>query len=698
MKRPRLYAWTAAAGMALALAGLAAPAAAVDYGEYHTYGEVVAQLEAWAGEHPQRLRLETYGSSAGGRALHVARVAGDGPVAPDERPGVLVAANMAGYHNAGTEAALDLLETLLTATGGPAAELLATTTFYVIPVANPDAHDGLFAPVRVRRAGAEGRLDRDVDGLEAEDGVDDLDGDGAITRLRIPDPAGGWLPHPEEPRLMMRADAAKGWVGAYRLASEGGDDDDDGRFNEDGPGGVEPDRNFAHAYPYHKAEAGPWASYAPEARAVMDYLLARRNIALAVVYGPANNLLALPQSLGGGGDLGTQKFKLPEDIAEFLGLDPEEEYTIDQVWEVAKDLPFVRQNNITKEQAAQFLGAGPATKLEDEDQALFSRLAKEYKERLKEAGLDAERPGEQYRGGGFTPWLYYQYGALALELDVWGVPKAKKEDKSEEKGEALTLDRLEEMSPEEFLELPTDAVAAFLKEIGAPPQFTAEAVMDRVKSGQVTPAQMAQMARQMGGGGGGGGGGEGEDDAATKRRREVLAWVDEHAPEASHPWSAVALADGTAAEAGGLDPFIEIAPPRDILAPALAAHTETVLDLAGKLARVEILSLEVEPQGGGVYRVKAVAGNRGALPTHTKMAQRAQVHLPLRLELATGQGVELVTGHAAVANERLEASTGTFEGQWLIKAEDGATVTVRLSSDNAGSDTETHTLGKGASR
>ncbi|MFL6192626.1 MAG: hypothetical protein ACJ75H_00535, partial [Thermoanaerobaculia bacterium] len=130
--------------------------------------------------------------------------------------------------------------------------------------------------------------------------------------------------------------------------------------------------------------------------------------------------------------------------------------------------------------------------------------------------------------------------------------------------------------------------------------------------------------------------------------------------------------------------------------PALAAHTETVLDLAGKLAKVEILSLDVTSLGGGVYRVKAVAGNRGYLATHTKQGERAQVHLPVRLTLRTGKDVELVTGYPFAVSDRLEGTTGSLAGEWLVRADPGAKIVVDLTSDNAGHDQKTVTVGKGA--
>lgn len=482
---------------------------------------------------------------------------------------------------------------------------------------------------------------------------------------------------------MVKADAAKGWVGAYRLESEGRDDDRDGKWNEDGATGPAPDRNFSHAFPHPDPGAGPWPGSTPEAKALYDFMTAHHNVALAVVYGPANNFLAPPEGMGRGSDVGSQRFKVPAQAAGFLGLDPEKEYSIDEVWEVSKDHPFVKRQGITKDQVAQFLGAGPATKLADEDQALLAELAKAYKERLKAAGLDSERPGEQYGEGGFTPWLYYQYGTLALELDVWGVPKAKKAETG--KDEPLTLERLGGMGKDDFLKLSAEQVADFLKRIKAPPQFTAEALIERVKTDQVTPERMAQMAKQMGA--------KDEaapekDDQATERAREVLAWVDANMPDASSPWKAVTLPDGRTAEAGGLDPFAALAPPMATLDPALKAHTVTVLDLAGKLAAAEILSVEAESLGSGVYRVRAVAGNRGTFATHTRMAVKARAHLPVRLELETADGAELLNGSRQVASENLDGKIGTFTAEWLVKAGPKSRLAVALFTDNAGSDRE----------
>lgn len=673
--------------LAIAFSLVSLSAYAVDYAAYHTLAEVEQSMQQAAAS--PLVKLLTVGESAAGRPIRVLRISG--APAPDTAQAIFVGANAAGWHNAGTEAALDLVTSLLVNGGHPA---LKRTTFYVAPVLNPDAHDALFDRARRSRSGNSQEIDRDVDGLLGEDGFDDLDGDGRITWMRVADPNGDWLAHPDEPRVMIKADALKGRAGAYRLEREGRDDDGDGRFNEDPSDGVSVDMNFPKAFPYPKPEAGPWPTYAPETHAVIRFFLGRPNIALAVIYGPANNFLESPRPIESGADVGSLKFKLPKFAAEMMGFDPEEEFTIDEVWAVAKDLPIVVQNNLSKDDVAQFLGAGPAVKLEDADVKLLEHLGKDYKERLKKASLDAERPAEQYGKGGITPWLYYHRGLLAIELDIWGIPKGRKEEKSGEAKDApLTVEGLDAMSNDEFLALKDEVIAAFLTEIKAPPQVTAAGEKERVRTGEATPKAMAEMIRQMGTTPASPA--SDEDEAATKRTREVLAWIDANAPEAWAPWKAVTLADGTKAEVGGVDPSIAVAPPLPLLAPAMGVHTSFVIDLASKLARLEIASLETTDLGSGIHRVRAVVANRGVLPTHAQMATRTKSLMPVRMKLMTGDGVELATGTDAVTAERLDGMTGTLEGEWLVRAPRGANIAVEASAPHVGSVRRSIQVGKG---
>jgi hypothetical protein len=210
-----------------------------------------------------------------------------------------------------------------------------------------------------------------------------------------------------------------------------------------------------------------------------------------------------------------------------------------------------------------------------------------------------------------------------------------------------------------------------------------------MKGGQITPKGMIDRMKQMGDGGGGAAGG-GKPGEAGAREREVLAWVEANAPDAVTPWTPVTLPDGTKAEVGGLDPFIERNPPVSVLKPDLAAHSEEVIELAGKLAEVEIRSLDVTDLGGGVYRVRAVAGNKGYFATHTKQAARARVHLPVAWCWRREEGG---AGQAIRPSPDRPRSSGTMQGDgWSRHPLDRA---VSVTSGNAGGDHKTFTVKKG---
>jgi hypothetical protein len=98
--------------------------------------------------------------------------------------------------------------------------------------------------------------------------------------MRVRDPNGGWKEHPEEPRLMVRVEP--GEQGTWRmLGTEGIDNDGDGRINEDGPGGYDPNRDWPAdwAGPAVQYGAGPYPVSLPETRAVIEFVLDHPNIA-----------------------------------------------------------------------------------------------------------------------------------------------------------------------------------------------------------------------------------------------------------------------------------------------------------------------------------------------------------------------------------------------------------------------------------
>ena len=216
------------------LAGLLAPPAAAQYPDHAALGTALRRLAA---SHPGETELVTIATSPGGRAVQALRVGAPG------RPALLVVANAFGPHLVGSSIALAAAQALLEA-ARPG--ILDSATVWFVPRLNPDAAEAMFSRPTWARTANGMATDDDRDQQVDEDPLDDLNGDGLITEMRLADPNGGWVTDSADPRLLRHADASKGEVGAWTVVSEGRDADDDGRYNEDGPGGTDVNRNFAY--------------------------------------------------------------------------------------------------------------------------------------------------------------------------------------------------------------------------------------------------------------------------------------------------------------------------------------------------------------------------------------------------------------------------------------------------------------------
>ena len=265
---------------------------------YMDYDQFTRELRGVAGS-SNLATMESLGTTLGGREVWMVAVGDPSGPPLDERPGVLVVGNLEGDHLVGSHLALEAIRYLLDNPQDEAVQAaLADRVFYFFPRLNPDGAEAMFAPVKWNRRTNSLSFDDDNDGLTDEDGPEDLNGDGYITVMRAADPSGAYMIDSTDSRLMKRADAAKGEIGSYTLYWEGTDEDGDGFINEDGPGGVDLNRNFQHAYPHWQADAGPHMVSEVEARALMDFTISHRNIATILTFGETDNLVTPPDSRG----------------------------------------------------------------------------------------------------------------------------------------------------------------------------------------------------------------------------------------------------------------------------------------------------------------------------------------------------------------------------------------------------------------
>ncbi|MEZ6017060.1 MAG: M14 family zinc carboxypeptidase [Planctomycetota bacterium] len=269
---------------------LAAPASDTDSLEspfaaptdgYHSLGEVTLLLDSWCQTDPSRVtHVELPQSASGLTPPAVLFGAGGVDAAPlESRSTVLLLGGLDGRSLAGSEAALRAAYGLLVGLD----TLRTDLAFLVVPWASPD---GLARAVAgERHDGRDGTAcDDDEDGASGEDPPDDLDGDGQVLELLLEDSRGAWT-FSRDRRFVVRA--SDGDSPRFERAREGRDDDGDGRWNEDGFGGVQLDAHFPSGWkgPGGDGSAGRFPLDDQLARALADLALERRTMIALVFQG-----------------------------------------------------------------------------------------------------------------------------------------------------------------------------------------------------------------------------------------------------------------------------------------------------------------------------------------------------------------------------------------------------------------------------
>lgn len=260
------------------------PRLPMDWTRYRHIEEIHEDLRRIAAAFPGYVELRSIGRSVEGRDLVLAVVTEKATGADTAKTAYWCDGNIHGNEVQGGDASLYLVWWLCeNAERLPRVkELLARRVFYVLPSLNPDGRAHWFDAPNTMHSSRGGKrpVDDDRDGRFDEDPPNDLDGDGEVLQMRIEDASGDWKPDPEEPRLMVRCEPDE--RGKWRLLGvEGRDDDGDGAFNEDGPGGYDPNRDWPSDWRPRSEQpgAGPYPCSLPETRAVVEFLLAHPNVA-----------------------------------------------------------------------------------------------------------------------------------------------------------------------------------------------------------------------------------------------------------------------------------------------------------------------------------------------------------------------------------------------------------------------------------
>ena len=349
------------------------PILCVAQGNYSNYQQQTNRLNTLAKNYPQLAKLKSLTKTVGGKDIWQLTL-GSGDA--ESKPAIVIVGGAEGNHILGTELAIGFAENLLQGSNSDSIKaLLNKTTFYIFPNMSPDAMEQYFAPLQYERQGNSSSTDDDRDGKPNEDGFDDLDGNGKITWMRVESQVGEYKVHPDDPRVMIKADPAKGEKGIYELFSEGSNNDKDDLFNEDGEGGVWFNKNLSYKHPSFTQGSGEFAVSENETRALLDYLYERFNVYAVLSFGTNNNL--------------------------------------------STPLAF---NAASTTQPILTGWLQPDVKVDSMVSTLYNKTVN-----LKDA------PKTTATGGDFFSWAYFHYGRYSFSTPGWAVPKTKPDTTKGEK-------------------------------------------------------------------------------------------------------------------------------------------------------------------------------------------------------------------------------------------------------------------------
>lgn len=258
---------------------------------YLDYAQLTAQLQAWARQHPDFVRVSSLGKSAEGRDIPLLTLGRN----PDEaRPAIWVDGNMHATELCGSSVALAIAEDVIDIhLGKPAAKLPAhmaeairESLFYVVPRISPDGAEAVLKTGQyVRSSPVDERKHKGHAYWEAAD----VDGDGTMGFMRRLDPHGELVElrdesgKPFDPSVMvprLPEDEGPYW----KLYPEGRIANFDGRRIPDPYFLSDNQYDFNRNFPYQWAPepeqegAGHFPGSAPETRAILEFTTAHPNI------------------------------------------------------------------------------------------------------------------------------------------------------------------------------------------------------------------------------------------------------------------------------------------------------------------------------------------------------------------------------------------------------------------------------------
>ena len=596
---------------------------------YHDYAALTKALHQLADSHKNMTSLISIGKTLKGNDLWMLQITGIKGPSPEEKQALLICGNAEGDHLIGSEVTLGIAENLVKNYGQDEqiTDILDKRTFYIIPRLNPDGAELFFKNILLEHSGNLNPRDEDYDWLIDEDGPEDLNGDGIITLMRIKDQEGDWTIDDKDPRLMKKKEDDTPLDKLYKIFPEGIDDDGDERYNEDGPGGFNINRNFPHNFGYNAKGLKVYPASEIETQALIDFMTKyipekkgqpHRNICGVLIFSKYDNLAA-----GSGIECGTPTFPEPPQAEQGAA-------TMMRMF-------FMMGRRGGEQEAPRMPPRDPQPKkTETRDEPLFKKVSETYKELTGIKSALSEKPY-----GSLLEYAYFQFGVPAFSANLW----------------SLRQDEGSRSQPE-------------MKREAAGPPTTPPAQMDRSMMFQRFAAARGASSQA----------GSGSSDD------KWLAWLDkEYEGKGFVSWEKFDHKQLGEVEIGGFFPYLRVNPPAEKINSLVESHTEFAVYLASQFADIHMDEPVVKKLSDGVYELKIKVKNRGEFPYATAMGQRTSNITPimLRLKFQDDDTMELFGGNRRIDIRNLDPSEEK-EYKWVLLSPSNKKIDITLWARNGG--------------
>ena len=254
------------------------------FDHYLRYDEMTDCLQHLVAAYPGLASMESIGKTYEGRDIWLTTLTDASTGSPETKSALSMDGGIHATEVASTMGVLYTLDALLSAFGTDPAvtELLRLHTVYAIPRINADGAElVLTTPGRVR-----GSVEKYY---PLQDGVvpQDINGDGEILKMRVPDPAGRWKVSDFDPRVMEERMPADRKGPFYTLVPEGMVAGEDLIALHEAPPqeGLDPNRQFPFDWSPRVPDdcgqntSGPAPLHDAEVQVLQHFILSHPNIA-----------------------------------------------------------------------------------------------------------------------------------------------------------------------------------------------------------------------------------------------------------------------------------------------------------------------------------------------------------------------------------------------------------------------------------